>query len=40
MIHLLDIGAIGVLELGLALNNTRHRREIALTSVGVIEHFC
>lgn len=34
--HLLDIGAIGVLERRLSLDNARHSGEVALASCSVI----
>ena len=39
MAHLLDVGAVGVLERGLALDDARHGGEVALTSCSVIKHI-
>ena len=38
-VDLLDIGSIGILEAVLALDNTRHGREVLASSISVIEHF-
>ena len=38
-VHLLDVGAVGVLELGLALDDAGHGREVALPTGSVIQHF-
>ena len=38
-VYLLDVGAVGVLELGLALDDAGHGCEVALPTGSVIQHF-
>ena len=39
MVNLLNVGAIRVLELFFAVDDSRHGREVALASVCIIQHF-
>ena len=37
--YLLDVGAVGILEAVLALDDARHGGEVVRTSISVVKHF-